>query len=42
MVANDACYLYRDLTKGSYGGDVYCLQEFLRKNVSESGCCGVR
>mmetsp|Transcript_7066 Transcript_7066/g.26008 ORF Transcript_7066/g.26008 Transcript_7066/m.26008 type:complete len:177 (-) Transcript_7066:179-709(-) len=32
MVANDACYLYRDLAKGSYGGDVYCLQEFLRKN----------
>eukprot|EP00958_Prasinococcus_capsulatus_P010284 scaffold999_cov375-Prasinococcus_capsulatus_cf.AAC.3 len=40
MVANDACYLYRDLAKGSYGGDVYCLQEFLRKNVRPHATLG--
>lgn len=26
----EACYFPRDLTKGSYGGDVNCLQQFLR------------
>eukprot|EP00898_Chlorokybus_atmophyticus_P008391 jgi/Chlat1/8553/Chrsp82S07949 len=25
-----ACYFHRDITRGSYGGDVNCLQEFLR------------
>ncbi|CAI7861501.1 unnamed protein product [Closterium sp. NIES-53] len=25
-----ACYFHRDLKRGSYGGDVSCLQEYLR------------
>lgn len=29
--AMSACYFPRDLSKGSYGGDVNCLQQFLRK-----------
>ena len=27
----DACYFPRDLGKGSYGGDVHCLQRFLAR-----------
>ncbi|WZN60266.1 PG_binding_1 domain-containing protein [Chloropicon roscoffensis] len=27
----DACYFYRDLGAGSYGGDVNCLQQFLSR-----------
>lgn len=30
----DACYFYRDLGAGSYGGDVNCLQQFLSRKVS--------
>eukprot|EP00271_Cylindrocystis_brebissonii_P015320 TRINITY_DN3782_c0_g1_i1.p1 TRINITY_DN3782_c0_g1~~TRINITY_DN3782_c0_g1_i1.p1 ORF type:complete len:186 (-),score=23.82 TRINITY_DN3782_c0_g1_i1:923-1480(-) len=26
----DSCYFYRDLKVGSFGGDVSCLQQFLR------------
>ena len=29
----EACYFYRDLKRGSYGGDVSCLQQFLRAEV---------
>ena len=25
----EACYFPRDLTKGSYGGDVHCFQQYL-------------
>jgi hypothetical protein len=27
----DACYFPRDLGRGSYGGDVHCLQRFLSR-----------
>uniref|UniRef100_A0A7R9TVS4 Peptidoglycan binding-like domain-containing protein n=1 Tax=Prasinoderma coloniale TaxID=156133 RepID=A0A7R9TVS4_9VIRI len=27
----EQCYLYRDLNRGKYGGDVFCLQEALKK-----------
>jgi len=27
----DACYFYRDIGAGSYGGDVNCLQQFLNR-----------
>jgi len=27
----DACYFPRDLGRGSYGGDVHCLQRFLTR-----------
>ena len=30
----EACYFPRDLSRGSFGGDVYCLQHFLKKNGS--------
>ena len=29
----DACYFPRDIRKGSYGGDVHCLQQFLANKV---------
>lgn len=29
----DVCYFHRDLKKGSYGGDVSCLQTHLKKEV---------
>ena len=28
---DDACYFPRDLGRGSYGGDVHCLQRFLTR-----------
>lgn len=27
------CYFPRDLSRGKYGGDVFCLQKFLKKKV---------
>lgn len=35
MGSGEQCYLYRDLGRGAYGGDVFCLQEALKKEVSE-------
>ena len=29
----EQCYLYRDLGRGSYGGDIFCLQQALKKEV---------
>lgn len=30
----EVCYFHRDLKKGSYGGDVSCLQAHLKEGVS--------
>lgn len=27
------CYFPRDLSRGKHGGDVFCLQKFLKKKV---------
>eukprot|EP00894_Picocystis_sp_ML_P001310 jgi/Pico_ML_1/51827/g2671.t1 len=30
------CYFPRDLSRGKYGGDVFCLQKFLKKKASQA------
>lgn len=31
------CYFPRDLSRGKHGGDVFCLQKFLKKKVRRKG-----